>query len=67
MKPDMTSLALYLAFGLVLTMSGHDITDLTYWLLFAVFWATEVHASTKGYAEGLVAGGDAVKKIWGLK
>lgn len=64
---DLTNLALYLAFGMVLTLSGHDISDMTYWLLFALLWAVDVHAVSKGYADGLVDGGDAVKKIWGLK
>jgi hypothetical protein len=66
-KHDFTSIALYLCFGMVLSATGHDIGDITYWLLFALFMATDIHSSSTAYRRGLEEGGTIVKKIWGIK
>lgn len=67
MKHDLTSIALYLTFGTVLSASGHDIGDITYWLLFILFMVTDIHSSSISYGRGLKDGGDTVKQIWGIK
>lgn len=67
MKFDFTGLALYLAFGLVLSASGHDIEDITYWLLFILFTVTDIRSSGIGYERGLSEGSRITKQIWGIK
>lgn len=67
MKHNLTSIALYLAFGVVLSASGHAVEDITYWLLFILFMAADIHSSTTSYARGLKDGGNTVKQIWGIK
>ena len=64
---DLTSLALYLTFGTVLTASGHSASDITYWLLLIVFTVSDIHSGNVAYGKGLTAGGDMVKQIYGIK
>lgn len=64
---DFTGMALYFAFGIVLSASGHSIGDLTYWLLFILFIASDVHSSNVAYRRGMDAGSEITKKVWGIK
>lgn len=64
---DFTGFALYFAFGIVLSSSGHSIGDITYWLLFLLFIATDIHSASVAYNKGLKDGGETIKKIWGIK
>ena len=66
-KFNLTSLGLYMTFGIVLDMSGHSIKDITYWLLMILFWVTDLYSGHVAYRKGLEDGGRTVKEIWGIK
>lgn len=67
MRIDFTHLAIYLAFGFVLSASGHSIEDITYWLLFILLVVSDIHTSRTSYREGLESGSRITKEIWGIK
>lgn len=64
---DWTGLALYMVFGMVLSASGHEVTDVTYWCLFAVLICVDIRSNGLGYSKGLTDGSNTVKQIWGIK
>lgn len=64
---DFTGLALYLCFGFTLSASGHDVSDITYWLLFVLLVVTDIRSNGMGYSKGLTDGSRTVKEIWGIK
>lgn len=60
---DLTGVALYVSFGIVLSASGHSLEDFTYWLLFTLVMAVDVHS----YGNGMKSGSEITKKVWGIK
>lgn len=64
---DITGIALYMTFGVVLTASGHSIEDITYWLLFLLLVVVDVRSHNSAYSEGLDAGSRITKEVWGIK
>ena len=67
MRIDFTHLAIYMAFGLVLSASGHSTEDITYWLLIVLLVVSDIHTSRTSYREGLESGSRITKEIWGIK